>query len=112
MIRRPPRSTLFPYTTLFRSVPVRGAQGAHVDPIGATMNSVRATVARPLVQLVGFDHLDHLRLRGIVLGVYDVDARRTQARNNKVPALYVWVRRIRAQRRAAGVERRNLVVPG
>src|SRR2546425_8282897 len=25
MIRRPPRSTLFPYTTLFRSVPGRGA---------------------------------------------------------------------------------------
>src|SRR3712207_7433390 len=24
MIRRPPRSTLFPYTTLFRSVPQRG----------------------------------------------------------------------------------------
>src|SRR6266576_5216683 len=30
MIRRPPRSTLFPYTTLFRSRPVtsRGAAGA------------------------------------------------------------------------------------
>src|SRR5437667_9098137 len=26
MIRRPPRSTLFPYTTLFRSVAVRAAQ--------------------------------------------------------------------------------------
>src|SRR5256885_10542869 len=25
MIRRPPRSTLFPYTTLFRSLPVWGA---------------------------------------------------------------------------------------
>src|SRR2546430_12649001 len=25
MIRRPPRSTLFPYTTLFRSTPPRGA---------------------------------------------------------------------------------------
>src|SRR3712207_6901738 len=25
MIRRPPRSTLFPYTTLFRSLPGRGA---------------------------------------------------------------------------------------
>src|SRR5258707_7313645 len=25
MIRRPPRSTLFPYTTLFRSVPLDGA---------------------------------------------------------------------------------------
>src|SRR2546430_9523806 len=30
MIRRPPRSTLFPYTTLFRSVP-RDAGGKRVD---------------------------------------------------------------------------------
>src|SRR5256885_10178319 len=28
MIRRPPRSTLFPYTTLFRSLPVRNANRA------------------------------------------------------------------------------------
>src|SRR2546430_17209173 len=28
MIRRPPRSTLFPYTTLFRSVVTRGAAAA------------------------------------------------------------------------------------
>src|SRR2546427_6133022 len=28
MIRRPPRSTLFPYTTLFRSVEAAGAGGA------------------------------------------------------------------------------------
>src|SRR2546429_739171 len=27
MIRRPPRSTLFPYTTLFRSAPLRGQAG-------------------------------------------------------------------------------------
>src|SRR2546429_9311170 len=31
MIRRPPRSTLFPYTTLFRSVAlIGGGAGAHV----------------------------------------------------------------------------------
>src|SRR2546427_5655902 len=30
MIRRPPRSTLFPYTTLFRSAPVV-QQGGHED---------------------------------------------------------------------------------
>src|SRR2546428_5028180 len=30
MIRRPPRSTLFPYTTLFRSF-VEGERPAHVD---------------------------------------------------------------------------------
>src|SRR5438552_10566380 len=29
MIRRPPRSTLFPYTTLFRSGPVPAAEGQH-----------------------------------------------------------------------------------
>src|SRR3989449_8146297 len=34
MIRRPPRSTLFPYTTLFRSfvVPPRGSQPRPVEP--------------------------------------------------------------------------------
>src|SRR2546425_7437207 len=26
MIRRPPRSTLFPYTTLFRSIPLQGLE--------------------------------------------------------------------------------------
>src|SRR3712207_8589504 len=31
MIRRPPRSTLFPYTTLFRSVADRPQRVVHVD---------------------------------------------------------------------------------
>src|SRR3712207_3369080 len=33
MIRRPPRSTLFPYTTLFRSVGARGPVPAEVPPL-------------------------------------------------------------------------------
>src|SRR2546429_6350495 len=33
MIRRPPRSTLFPYTTLFRS-PAAPAEGVHVRLMG------------------------------------------------------------------------------
>src|SRR3712207_7376226 len=32
MIRRPPRSTLFPYTTLFRSPPVPSWTGATIAP--------------------------------------------------------------------------------
>src|SRR5258708_12509820 len=32
MIRRPPRSTLFPYTTLFRSIEARRARGLHIGP--------------------------------------------------------------------------------
>src|SRR3712207_8054681 len=34
MIRRPPRSTLFPYTTLFRSDPEVGAGAAPVAAVG------------------------------------------------------------------------------
>src|SRR5947209_16306719 len=37
MLRRPPRSTLFPYTTLFRSEvvqPLRFRQVAHDQPVG------------------------------------------------------------------------------
>src|ERR1039457_1328901 len=33
MIRRPPRSTLFPYTTLFRSSLDAGHRGEHVDHV-------------------------------------------------------------------------------
>src|SRR5438132_7237608 len=36
MIRRPPRSTLFPYTTLFRSRP-RRMSGASVRPLNFTV---------------------------------------------------------------------------
>src|SRR5256885_12627686 len=55
MIRRPPRSTLFPYTTLFRSVPRRFSgglprwlladAGAEVEaaPSGETVDSVEET---------------------------------------------------------------------
>src|SRR2546425_3987032 len=39
MIRRPPRSTLFPYTTLFRSAAHKvGARLQHVKPHGALYN--------------------------------------------------------------------------
>src|SRR3712207_7265955 len=44
MIRRPPRSTLFPYTTLFRSVL---ADGAHADPLAARRVDTRAGAERP-----------------------------------------------------------------
>src|SRR2546427_9212656 len=51
MIRRPPRSTLFPYTTLFRSGPRRRRRGAshwpaHRSP--AQQRQICEVVARPL----------------------------------------------------------------
>src|SRR3712207_8999559 len=50
MIRRPPRSTLFPYTTLFRSdAAVRGV----AVPAGApTPHPARTTVARTVLEVL------------------------------------------------------------
>src|SRR5256885_11567221 len=36
MIRRPPRSTLFPYTTLFRSIHFGGARTSPYDSVSAS----------------------------------------------------------------------------
>src|SRR3712207_7715335 len=58
MIRRPPRSTLFPYTTLFRSVHARlvgdlgrrdpgRARGQRLYPRRSSVQSVQALPARP-----------------------------------------------------------------
>src|SRR5207249_12293096 len=52
MIRRPPRSPLFPYTTLFRSRPVEPA--GDVPPLGAVLG-MRAVIARELQAMVRND---------------------------------------------------------
>src|SRR5687767_15609338 len=52
MIRRPPRSTLFPYTTLFRSEP-RGSGGRSDQPtVAGRQEQVRA---RASLVLAGFE---------------------------------------------------------
>src|SRR2546430_10858341 len=47
MIRRPPRSTLFPYTTLFRSIPIVSKSGSrgNFNKCG-TLNRLRVSAAR------------------------------------------------------------------
>src|SRR3712207_9553325 len=51
MIRRPPRSTLFPYTTLFRSIETTSPIPATFDPVGSTatliMERFKASGLRP-----------------------------------------------------------------
>src|SRR2546430_5722531 len=55
MIRRPPRSTLFPYTTLFRSGLGERIRGGQVD-----LDRVRAGLARPgrAQRVVGNERID------------------------------------------------------
>src|SRR3712207_8628838 len=59
MIRRPPRSTLFPYTTLFRSLVERDPHDVHVHPrqggqlAGATGDGEAVAVAHRGAEVVG-----------------------------------------------------------
>src|SRR5256885_10994165 len=61
MIRRPPRSTLFPYTTLFRSGLVRRSisrapsspqVAGFVEPAGGDLNDLSAAQLQELLQTV------------------------------------------------------------
>src|SRR2546430_5977535 len=62
MIRRPPRSTLFPYTTLFRSVGDLGAQ-VHGEPAQREQR-IRGHALRHVQHLVE----RHAELRGAARG--------------------------------------------
>src|SRR5256885_9994476 len=79
MIRRPPRSTLFPYTTLFRSQPVRhhhrAGSGRTASPrsdsaqrrghlshrLGARVRLARATLGPPRVCRRSEEHTSELQ---------------------------------------------------
>src|SRR2546427_6138213 len=87
MIRRPPRSTLFPYTTLFRS---------HRRPVVLTRDEVRAVVRelRGVSQLValllygsGLRLLECLRLRvkDVDFGRGEIRVRRGEGGREKTP---------------------------
>src|SRR3712207_7342789 len=61
MIRRPPRSTLFPYTTLFRSVgtgadsatePVAGVVDTATDPVADILGTAADTATDPVAVVV------------------------------------------------------------
>src|SRR3712207_7980225 len=52
MIRRPPRSTLFPYTTLFRSLTHKGGFLAHRSRQGAKMRQKSGQLNTPAEALV------------------------------------------------------------
>src|SRR3712207_7730618 len=63
MIRRPPRSTLFPYTTLFRSVPYRDPR----HPVVAVLQRDGVVLARVAVRV--HDQVVELPVRADPLGV-------------------------------------------
>src|SRR5438552_13014423 len=57
MLRRPPRSTLFPYTTLFRSPPVASSQTSLPSHTGPMVRSTRRRSEEHTSELQSPDHL-------------------------------------------------------
>src|SRR2546423_8214521 len=93
MIRRPPRSTLFPYTTLFRScIPVdpyylswRARQFGFVDKFVELAGDINLSMPRHVVDLVGEALNDKGKaLKGSTVGVLGVAFKRNvrDARNS------------------------------
>src|SRR2546429_5064183 len=72
MIRRPPRSTLFPYTTLFRSVVV------WEDPAVGMVVVARARVLCPIVALVVGMVIEVATAIGVATMVDDQDRKSTR----------------------------------
>src|SRR3712207_8506550 len=65
MIRRPPRSTLFPYTTLFRSFenPSDLTRGALLASVGLASRRIRARPARGADPKAAYGRLDRKSTR-------------------------------------------------
>src|SRR2546422_1191503 len=74
MIRRPPRSTLFPYTTLFRS-------GFHVNEVKEESMLVRQIVGQESQRLArAFENLSRLAIAALVA---DAQAGQTKSRSEE-----------------------------
>src|SRR2546430_10382235 len=74
MIRRPPRSTLFPYTTLFRSDSEAGA-GSRIDPRGGKSRAGNRGICRGP---------DGRRKRGSREGARSMEARRSEEHTSEL----------------------------
>src|SRR5258708_37711996 len=83
MIRRPPRSTLFPYTTLFRSLPPRRHAGLLV---GMAVEPIPLRRVEPIGHLVA-PRAVHFYIVGIVWSVLRGHESATDRRSRPAPSL-------------------------
>src|SRR3712207_7461860 len=66
MIRRPPRSTLFPYTTLFRSNAIDEEGNVVLDFVDENGNDVSTDEDRMFVELNGYSYKDRTGKRIVI----------------------------------------------
>src|SRR5256885_9713291 len=95
MIRRPPRSTLFPYTTLFRS-PVRGV-------LPGVLAAVRAGITHAVVPVA------NAREAALVPGVSDPGADRSEEHTSELQSPCNLVCRLLLEKKKQKRTARSLV---
>src|SRR5256885_3592842 len=79
MIRRPPRSTLFPYTTLFRSV-------THIGDVGHTLVAGPTGMGKSV--LLATLAMQFRRYRGSRIFAFDIDRKSTRLNSSHLVISY------------------------
>src|SRR5690349_22419470 len=79
MIRRPPRSTLFPYTTLFRSIGDWGSETVTYEENARLTAALREYITRELPEY---------RWHIVALGPDDIDRKSTRLNSSHVEISY------------------------
>src|SRR2546427_4117067 len=98
MIRRPPRSTLFPYTTLFRSLPPR-------PPPGGRCRQAETAPARPQCSRTPFPHDSPAPARS------EEHTSELQSQSNLVCRLLLEKKKINSESSPANHNRSNTLSP-
>src|SRR2546422_3006737 len=102
MIRRPPRSTLFPYTTLFRSVKAADAAEARLQDLDALLDVVQEEVESAVLDVAAT--LRGVR-RGIALVRSEEHTSELQSRLHLVCRLLLEKKKKRARKQHTGAGR-------
>src|ERR1039458_9605042 len=101
MIRRPPRSTLFPYTTLFRSACVALLMIGWAIFVAVSLVDVTQTIGRAMVRYAHFNRLARRILEAALIAVIAV----SWARENR----HYQVEIVRNSMAAQGFETWDLI---
>src|SRR2546421_5846473 len=92
MIRRPPRSTLFPYTTLFRSgvsVPehLGGSGGSLNDALEVLRGAAYAGLSLPVIEGRSEEHTSELQSRSDLVCRLLLEKKKKKKNRNKTQAI-------------------------
>src|SRR5260370_25109325 len=97
MIRRPPRSTLFPYTTLFRSLTAL-LHHINIDVLRASFFGLKKTAAPGVDEMTWNEYAEHLETN-----LLDLHARVHTGAYRALPSLRKYIPKADGRQRPLGI---------